>query len=567
MADQQETLQILITAKDEATKVLAALGGKVKDVETGTTNMAKSAEQGGLSIGKMAAAVGLGNLAFSAAQKAVGFVTDTLKESINAAKAEEVAVAKVDTILNTLTKTRTVSTTTTAKYNETVGVSAEKHKELDLAAAKTKLQLEAKTASLTKLSAQLSKGTITQAEYNFKVRQTRVDIAELKNKLDSLHGGYSKTEEKTKSFTKTTELAGFKLSDLKKSVDEAASAAVKMGFDDEDAMISKAKLLQVTNDAKKATDAFQVAMDLARFKGIDLDSATQAVTLALGGNVKMLKQLGVEIPENVKDMDILGEVHNKVAGQAEAFANTSEGAAERYKVTMENLQETIGKAVLPVVTQFFSRVSDFLQSERLTEWITAIRKGFNDYVVPVIRDSLIPAWNNLADALKPIMPYLLDILKFLGIVIGATIIGGIKLLAITFDYVAGSVRGVIESVKSVVEWFQKAFEKVTQFKDATGGAIGGAVNSAGDFFKGLFKAEGGPISAGEPYIVGEKGPEMIIPSSSGTVIPNNKLGKMSGPTINFNGITVRSDNDIQTIVSQVLSALGRRSDLASKGIY
>ena len=462
MAEQQETLQIVITAKDEATKVLAALGGKVKEVESGTTGMANSAEQGGFSIGRMAAAVGLGNLAFSAAQKAIGFVTDTIKGSINAAKAEEAAMAKVDAIVKTL-----------------------------------KVSHDAAT----------------------------------------------------------------------KSIDAAAKSALKMGFDDEDAAISKAKLLQVTNDASKANDAFQLSMDLARFKGIDLESSTQAVTMALNGNVRMLKQLGIEVPKNATDMQILGAVHDRVAGQAEAFANTAAGASERYKVTMENLQETIGKAVLPVITQFFSRVSDFLQSERLSAWIAAIRKGFNDYVVPIIRDQLIPAWNNLADALKPIMPYLLDILKFLGIVIGATIIGGIKLLAITFDYVAGSVRGVIESVKSVVEWFQKAFEKVTQFKDATGGAIGGAVNSAGDFFKGLFKAEGGPISAGEPYIVGEKGPEMIIPSSSGTVIPNNKLGKMSGPTINFNGITVRSDNDIQTIVSQVLSALGRRSDLASKGIY
>lgn len=35
------------------------------------------------------------------------------------------------------------------------------------------------------------------------------------------------------------------------------------------------------------------------------------------------------------------------------------------------------------------------------------------------------------------------------------------------------------------------------------------------------RAMGGPVEAGKPYLVGEAGPEMIIPSTSGTVIPNS----------------------------------------------
>ena len=31
---------------------------------------------------------------------------------------------------------------------------------------------------------------------------------------------------------------------------------------------------------------------------------------------------------------------------------------------------------------------------------------------------------------------------------------------------------------------------------------------------------GGPVSAGQPYLVGEMGPEVIVPSQGGTVIPN-----------------------------------------------
>ena len=35
------------------------------------------------------------------------------------------------------------------------------------------------------------------------------------------------------------------------------------------------------------------------------------------------------------------------------------------------------------------------------------------------------------------------------------------------------------------------------------------------------RAEGGPINAGQPYLVGEQGPELVIPGAAGTVIPND----------------------------------------------
>jgi cell division protein ZapA (FtsZ GTPase activity inhibitor) len=39
-------------------------------------------------------------------------------------------------------------------------------------------------------------------------------------------------------------------------------------------------------------------------------------------------------------------------------------------------------------------------------------------------------------------------------------------------------------------------------------------------FGDMFRAEGGPVSANRPYIVGERGPEIIMPKTAGTVIPN-----------------------------------------------
>jgi hypothetical protein len=41
-------------------------------------------------------------------------------------------------------------------------------------------------------------------------------------------------------------------------------------------------------------------------------------------------------------------------------------------------------------------------------------------------------------------------------------------------------------------------------------------------------ASGGPVMAGGAYIVGERGPEMFVPSTPGQIVPNNQLGGAGG---------------------------------------
>jgi len=45
------------------------------------------------------------------------------------------------------------------------------------------------------------------------------------------------------------------------------------------------------------------------------------------------------------------------------------------------------------------------------------------------------------------------------------------------------------------------------------------------------RAGGGPVSAGAPYLVGESGPEIIVPRQSGTVIPNSAIGGGGGTQV------------------------------------
>ena len=86
------------------------------------------------------------------------------------------------------------------------------------------------------------------------------------------------------------------------------------------------------------------------------------------------------------------------------------------------------------------------------------------------------------------------------------------------------------------------FMNAMGFVSPTGGA---GVISGGSGI--TMKAAGGPVSSGSPYIVGEKGPELFVPRSSGTIVPNNMMGSMGGTQVvnnyNIQAIDVKSFED------------------------
>jgi len=73
-----------------------------------------------------------------------------------------------------------------------------------------------------------------------------------------------------------------------------------------------------------------------------------------------------------------------------------------------------------------------------------------------------------------------------------------------------------------------------QNKGGLGGFLG---NIAGGLLGGLF-ANGGRPPVGKASVVGERGPELFVPKTAGTIIPNNALGGGGGTT---NMITVNVD--------------------------
>lgn len=517
----------------------------------------------GTSFGKLTAAIGLGSLAAMAFQKATSFVTGAIEGSIKAAEDAQVSHQKVDAILKTLSDTTTFTSKKTTEFTQTVGLSS-------AAIEKINVQITAKQHALEKLSTQLKAGKIDTTDYGDKVAALKLQISDLKGKLDDTTTSHKKLHDQVT-------LNGIAFDVARKAVDEAGKAALKLGFDDEAAEESMAKLLQVTRDAKEAHEAEAAAMDLARFKGIGLDEATQAMVLAMNGNVRVLKQLGIEIPDNADKMTVLGLVHDRVAGQAKAFASTAAGSAEIYKQAMENLQESIGNRVLPIVSQFYNRVAAFVSGDKLQGWISTIASGFRavgDFIkttiIPLINNEFMPIWSAIGDALKqvyqqllPYIPTLKEIGKFILAVDFTVLIGGIKVISLTVLGLIEVFKTLISWIKELFDWIDKVVTKFADFQKNVIGKVGSAAGNVGDFFKNLFKAEGGPISAGQPYIVGEKGPELIVPRSNATVMPAGSFGGGANVTININGSV--NDSNLSQIVTAVKSVLDRELKLANMG--
>lgn len=112
-------------------------------------------------------------------------------------------------------------------------------------------------------------------------------------------------------------------------------------------------------------------------------------------------------------------------------------------------------------------------------------------------------------------------------------------------------------------------------------ALGGAIGTSGAFnlFSGMFgnpsgassygltsaggvpgsKASGGPIEAGMPYWVGEQGPELVVPRSSGTVIPNGKVGGGDHYFIDARGADQAGLARLESMIQQLNGSVDSRA--------
>ena len=75
------------------------------------------------------------------------------------------------------------------------------------------------------------------------------------------------------------------------------------------------------------------------------------------------------------------------------------------------------------------------------------------------------------------------------------------------------------------------------------------------------RAMGGPVTAGRPYVVGERGPELFVPNRSGGIVPNHQMG---GGSVTVNQTINLTTGVSQTVRAEVLNMLPQIAD-AAKG--
>ena len=374
-------------------------------------------------------------------------------------------------------------------------------------------------------------------------------------------------------------------------VNYANQVARSTGVDQNQIKLTQAKLLTFKELAATA-DQVGGNFERATLAAIDLGAAgfgtaeTNAVQLgkALNDPIKGITALarsGVTFTESEKarikvlvESNKVGEAQNlilaaietQVGGTAEATSN----ATDRMKVGLSQVTETIGIALLPA----FEKVTAFL--------LDSVFPAFQAYVLPIVKElstfiqnnfapllqnvfipiikSLLQAWKTVANAVKsnerelrPLLNLFKTVFEFVKVYLAPLLV---NVLGKALQGVAGVVStliGLFANLVGIINAAVNAITAVASVGRSIGGAIGGALGFGGG------RAMGGPVSARTAYVVGERGPELFVPGSSGSIIPNGMGG---GTTIN---LTVNGAIDSESTARQIVSILNDSSARGTLG--
>ena len=148
------------------------------------------------------------------------------------------------------------------------------------------------------------------------------------------------------------------------------------------------------------------------------------------------------------------------------------------------------------------------------------------------------------------------------------------------DAMKSMAKSVIDSlIKMLIQKYivDAAFGAITGFiggqaSTNRAGGYGASLGSADPFNTSNFapRAIGGSVQNGSPYMVGERGPEMFVPNSQGSIVPNNRMGGggvVVNQTINVTtGVQQTVRAEIATLMPQIANAAkGAVADARQRG--
>ena len=307
-------------------------------------------------------------------------------------------------------------------------------------------------------------------------------------------------------------------------VESYISAQGKLkGVTDDELRPAMAGLVRATMDIDEAQKAANLSMDIAAAKGISLETVTKAMEKAYGGNMTALAKLSPELRQMIKDGASMEEVMAEMAvtfgGAATDSANTAAGSMKRLGVALGEAKEGVGAALLPILEKALPVLQSFATwAQDNPTLITAVAVAFGALAAAVV---LV----NAAMALNP------AVLITAGIVaLGVALVMAYK----KFDTFRAVVNAVVNQVARNFEFMANAFitminvvikgiNLIKPGKDigslgqislgrlgGDGSAAGGA-NPTGLDYKAM--ATGGIVTSPTMALIGEAGPEAVIPLS------------------------------------------------------
>jgi len=201
----------------------------------------------------------------------------------------------------------------------------------------------------------------------------------------------------------------------------------------------------------------------------------------------------------------------------------------------------VGEDLQPVISAF----GDYVQNS-LIPAIKALWAFLNDYLIPIYKNVFVPAiqgavaalntikkaFSDNSEELQPFYDLVKKVANFIRDV-AAPILGGA--FKTSLSVIAGIISGLVNGFGDLVGFINGAVSAMNKLinlikNNPIVSGISGAISSV----FGGGKAAGGMVAGGTPYVVGEKGAELFVPQTSGTIIPNNRLGGGSNTVINLN---------------------------------
>jgi TP901 family phage tail tape measure protein len=243
---------------------------------------------------------------------------------------------------------------------------------------------------------------------------------------------------------------------------------------------------------------------------------------------------------------------------------------------LSELNLTVGQALAPALAALLEIVTPIIQA--VANWAkehpkltAAIALGVIGLTALV---AIIGTLGLVVAAVTAVMSPWLLIIGAVILAVGALAAAGIYLYT-QWDTVRAKILEIWENIKTgfesakeaiinntikpLMEWIDKirsALQAVADAASAIGGAVGKVVGKAVKAVTG--RASGGPVTSGVPYVVGEQGPELFVPSRSGTIVPNGGFG---GVSITITGNTFMGR---EGVAKQIADEIMRQVNLRMK---